>query len=109
MEPARRLLVLSEGRLVRRFVTRRRRHAARVQPRRRRPGRLASVLARTRASAARAAQLPSASSRSLLRRAERADSAIAERVRRAAPALAGAWPVATVVHRDLYEDQIILG
>lgn len=45
----------------------------------------------------------------LLRRAEHAEPAIAEGVRRAAPALAGEWPVATVVHRDLYEDQIILG
>jgi Ser/Thr protein kinase RdoA (MazF antagonist) len=42
--------------------------------------------------------------------ADRAEPAIAERVRRAATAVrAEEWPVATVVHRDLYEEQIVLG
>jgi Ser/Thr protein kinase RdoA (MazF antagonist) len=41
--------------------------------------------------------------------ADRAKPAIAERVRRAAGALSAEWPIATVVHRDLYEEQIILG
>lgn len=41
--------------------------------------------------------------------ADRAEPAIAERVRRAAVALSTEWPIATVVHRDLYEEQIILG
>lgn len=45
----------------------------------------------------------------LLRWADRADPAIAERVRDAAPSLSAEWPLATVVHRDLYEEQIILG
>jgi Ser/Thr protein kinase RdoA (MazF antagonist) len=45
----------------------------------------------------------------LLRWADRADPAIAERVRHAAPSLSAEWPIATVVHRDLYEEQIILG
>lgn len=42
-------------------------------------------------------------------RADRAEPAIAERVRRVAGSLSAEWPIATVVHRDLYEEQIILG
>ena len=45
----------------------------------------------------------------LLSSADRADPAIGEPVRRAVAAFAGEWPIATVVHRDLYEDQIVLG
>jgi Ser/Thr protein kinase RdoA (MazF antagonist) len=45
----------------------------------------------------------------LHRWADRADPAIAERVRYAASPLSAEWPIATVVHRDLYEDQIVLG
>jgi Ser/Thr protein kinase RdoA (MazF antagonist) len=45
----------------------------------------------------------------LLRWADRADPAVAGRVRDAAPSLSGEWPMASVVHRDLYEEQIILG
>jgi Ser/Thr protein kinase RdoA (MazF antagonist) len=45
----------------------------------------------------------------LLRWAERADPGIAEPVRHEAASLAAEWPIATVVHRDLYEDQILLG
>jgi Ser/Thr protein kinase RdoA (MazF antagonist) len=41
--------------------------------------------------------------------AERAEPAIAAHVRRDAFALSAEWPIATVVHRDLYEEQIILG
>jgi Phosphotransferase enzyme family len=41
--------------------------------------------------------------------ADRAVSAIGDRVRAVAPALSSEWPIATVVHRDLYEEQIILG
>jgi Ser/Thr protein kinase RdoA (MazF antagonist) len=43
--------------------------------------------------------------------ADRAHPTIAERVRRAAHAFSVApeWPIATVVHRDLYEEQILLG
>ena len=45
----------------------------------------------------------------LLRRCASADRGLAEAVRRAVPALAGAWATDTVVHRDLYEDQVVLG
>jgi Ser/Thr protein kinase RdoA (MazF antagonist) len=46
----------------------------------------------------------------ILRRwADRADAKIARRVKRAASSLSAEWPVATVVHRDLYEDQVLLG
>ena len=45
----------------------------------------------------------------LLRWADRADPAIGRRVRHAAASLSTEWPIATVVHRDLYEDQILLG
>lgn len=41
--------------------------------------------------------------------ADRAAPSIAEAVRRAAGALSGEWPTTTVVHRDLYEEQILLG
>jgi aminoglycoside phosphotransferase (APT) family kinase protein len=45
----------------------------------------------------------------LYRWAERAGSPFAEHVRRVAPWLTAEWPTVTVVHRDLYEEQIILG
>jgi Ser/Thr protein kinase RdoA (MazF antagonist) len=45
----------------------------------------------------------------LLAAAERAEPTIRDRVRDAAPSLAAKWPIATVVHRDLYEEQIVLG
>lgn len=45
----------------------------------------------------------------LYRSADRADPVLAERVRRAAPSLSAEWPIETVVHRDLYEDQVVLG
>jgi Ser/Thr protein kinase RdoA (MazF antagonist) len=45
----------------------------------------------------------------LYRAADRAGPLFAERVRRVAPWLAGEWPTPTVVHRDLYEEQIVLG
>ena len=45
----------------------------------------------------------------LLDSADRADPAIGERVRHAASSLSGEWAIATVVHRDLYEEQILLG
>jgi Ser/Thr protein kinase RdoA (MazF antagonist) len=41
--------------------------------------------------------------------AERAEPALAETVRRAAAGLSAEWPTTTVVHRDLYEEQILLG
>jgi Ser/Thr protein kinase RdoA (MazF antagonist) len=41
--------------------------------------------------------------------ADRAEPAIAEKVRRAAAGLSAEWPATTVVHRDLYEEQIVLG
>jgi len=44
----------------------------------------------------------------LLGRCATAPPAVADRVRRAAPSLQGEWPVDTVVHRDLYEEQIVL-
>jgi Ser/Thr protein kinase RdoA (MazF antagonist) len=47
----------------------------------------------------------------LVRWADRTDPAIRRRVRHAASSLSLSveWPIATVVHRDLYEDQILLG
>ena len=45
----------------------------------------------------------------LLGWAERAEPAIGDSVRRAAAGPAAEWPTATVVHRDLYEEQIVLG
>jgi len=45
----------------------------------------------------------------LLRRCASAAPELAQAVRSAAPALSGSWPTDTVVHRDLYEDQIVLG
>jgi Ser/Thr protein kinase RdoA (MazF antagonist) len=41
--------------------------------------------------------------------ADRAEPQIGARVSREAVALSAEWPIATVVHRDLYEEQIILG
>jgi Ser/Thr protein kinase RdoA (MazF antagonist) len=41
--------------------------------------------------------------------ADRAEPALAETVHRAAAGLSAAWPITTVVHRDLYEEQILLG
>jgi Ser/Thr protein kinase RdoA (MazF antagonist) len=41
--------------------------------------------------------------------ADRTEPTVATHVRREASALSGEWPIATVVHRDLYEEQIILG
>jgi Ser/Thr protein kinase RdoA (MazF antagonist) len=38
-----------------------------------------------------------------------AEPTIAERVLRSAVGLSAGWPITTVVHRDLYEEQIILG
>lgn len=48
---------------------------------------------------------------SLKREAERAPAPIAEAVRFALEALEdeGPWPAATVIHRDLYEEQVMLG
>ena len=43
------------------------------------------------------------------RAAERAPARIGARVRREAAGLRTDWPIATVVHRDLYEEQIVLG
>jgi Ser/Thr protein kinase RdoA (MazF antagonist) len=40
---------------------------------------------------------------------DRAEPAVAAQVRRAAEGLSGEWPIATVGHRDLYEEQIIVG
>ncbi len=45
----------------------------------------------------------------LLDRCQAAPQPIAEVVRRAVPALSAAWAPTTVVHRDLYEEQIVLG
>ena len=45
----------------------------------------------------------------LLRRAETAPPTIGPTVARMAPRLAEPWPCPTVVHRDLYEDQVLLG
>ena len=45
----------------------------------------------------------------LLYAADLSDPALGERVRRASTAFPGEWPTPTVVHRDLYEDQIVLG
>lgn len=45
----------------------------------------------------------------LLAWADRAEPAIAETVRRHAAPLSAEWPTTTVVHRDLYEEQIVLG
>lgn len=45
----------------------------------------------------------------LLACADRAEPAIAETVRRHAVPLSAQWPTTTVVHRDLYEEQIVLG
>jgi Ser/Thr protein kinase RdoA (MazF antagonist) len=45
----------------------------------------------------------------LLAWADRAEPAIAETVRRRAVPLSAQWPTPTVVHRDLYEEQIVLG
>jgi Ser/Thr protein kinase RdoA (MazF antagonist) len=41
--------------------------------------------------------------------ADRAQPTIADSVRRAAAGLSEEWPTTTVVHRDLYEEQILLG
>ena len=40
---------------------------------------------------------------------DRTEAAIGEKVRRAAAELSAEWPTPTVVHRDLYEEQILLG
>ena len=69
---------------------------------------MASVLAGTSAGAAGAAH-NRRELETLFRRAEDAEPAIADRVRSAAAELAVEWPITTVVHRDLYEEQIILG
>lgn len=45
----------------------------------------------------------------LLDRCATAPQPIADVVRRAVPALSASWPPRTVVHRDLYEEQIVLG
>lgn len=45
----------------------------------------------------------------LTERAASASEAIARAVHAAAPALAAPWPCPTVVHRDLYEEQVMLG
>lgn len=45
----------------------------------------------------------------LLRRCHSTSPELAQAVRSAVPALSGSWPTDTVVHRDLYEDQIVLG
>ncbi len=45
----------------------------------------------------------------LLDRCSTAPQLIAEAVRRAVPALSAEWSASTVVHRDLYEEQIVLG
>jgi Ser/Thr protein kinase RdoA (MazF antagonist) len=45
----------------------------------------------------------------LLAWADRAEPAIAQTVRSAAAGLSAEWPTTTVVHRDLYEEQIVLG
>jgi aminoglycoside phosphotransferase (APT) family kinase protein len=47
--------------------------------------------------------------RILLAQAAHAPPAIAAAVRAGLAALEGAWPCTTVVHRDLYEEQILLG
>jgi Ser/Thr protein kinase RdoA (MazF antagonist) len=47
--------------------------------------------------------------RILLERAASAPAPIAEAVRAELPRVRGAWPCPTVVHRDLYEEQILLG
>jgi len=44
----------------------------------------------------------------LLDRCSTAPQPIADVVRRVAPALSAPWPARTVVHRDLYEEQIVL-
>lgn len=45
----------------------------------------------------------------LLQRAASAPAAIGDAVRRAVPSLSEPWKAVTVVHRDLYEKQIVLG
>lgn len=50
-----------------------------------------------------------AEERILLARAERAPHRIRSAVRAVLPSLRGAWPCTTVVHRDLYEEQVLLG
>jgi Ser/Thr protein kinase RdoA (MazF antagonist) len=47
--------------------------------------------------------------RILLARADTAPAAIAAAVRAVLPSLSGDWACTTVVHRDLYEEQILLG
>jgi Ser/Thr protein kinase RdoA (MazF antagonist) len=47
--------------------------------------------------------------RILLSRAEAAAPPLAEAVRSALPSLRGEWTCTTVVHRDLYEEQVLLG
>ena len=47
--------------------------------------------------------------RILLSRAETAPPPIRAAVRSALPSLRGEWPCTTVVHRDLYEEQVLLG
>jgi Ser/Thr protein kinase RdoA (MazF antagonist) len=47
--------------------------------------------------------------RILLSRAEAAPPRIAAAVRSILPSLNGGWPCTTVVHRDLYEEQVVLG
>lgn len=45
----------------------------------------------------------------LSRLAQQTAVQIGEPVRRVAPTLAAPWPITTVVHRDLYEEQVVLG
>jgi Ser/Thr protein kinase RdoA (MazF antagonist) len=47
--------------------------------------------------------------RILLSRAEAAPPAIRAAVRSLVPSLSGEWPCTTVVHRDLYEEHVLLG
>jgi Ser/Thr protein kinase RdoA (MazF antagonist) len=47
--------------------------------------------------------------RILLSQAERAPAHVRALIRSALPALRGEWPCTTVVHRDLYEEQVLLG
>jgi Ser/Thr protein kinase RdoA (MazF antagonist) len=47
--------------------------------------------------------------RTVLARAEDGPSSLAPAVRSALPSLVREWPCTTVVHRDLYEEQVILG
>jgi Ser/Thr protein kinase RdoA (MazF antagonist) len=47
--------------------------------------------------------------RILLSRAEAAPPPVSAAVRSVLPSLRGEWPCTTVVHRDLYEEQVLLG